>query len=209
MGRVSLRDPAAAQPRRNPEYHHNHGRKAERSVIMRKTFAVLVLLLALASLAAAQETFATTMDSHVNVGDLMLNAGLNFGWGGLGVGGGAEFMFAKYEIPSFAPLTFGAAAKAAIYFSSGVDIDLAAMATMHLGSKGFKSLPAFLQNFDWYWGLGLGVGIGTWGGIGISTGSGICYYINPTLAVNADYFYTNYFGAGSGSSGVVGIRITL
>jgi hypothetical protein len=177
---------------------------------MRKTFAVLVLLLALGSFAGAQDTFTTTMDSHVNVGDLMINAGLNFGWGVLGVGGGVEFMFAEYEIPSFAPLTFGAAAKAALYFSSGVDIDLAALATMHLGAKGFKSLPVFLQNFDWYWGIGLGVGIGTWGGIGISTGSGICYYINPTLAINADYFYTNYFGSGSsGSSGVLGVRLTL
>jgi len=149
------------------------------------------------------------MESLVNVGDLMVNAGLNFGWNGLGVGGGVEYMFAKWDIPNFAPLNFGAAAKAAVYFSSGIDIDLSALATVHFGLKGFSALPEFLRQLDWYWGLGLGFGIGSYGGVGISTGSGICYFLSDTLAINADYFYTNYFGSGSGSSGVLGVRLKL
>lgn len=176
---------------------------------MKKLFAILIALVALSTVAFAQEAFTTTMDSHVEVGDLMVNAGVNFGWYGLGLGGGAEFIFAKYDIPQVAPIHIGAAAKAAVYFSSGIDIDLAALATMHFGLKGFTSFPTFAQNFDWYWGIGMGLGIGSSGGIGVSTTTGICYYLNPSLAINADYFFTYYIGSGQGSSGVVGLRIKL
>lgn len=176
---------------------------------MKKLFAILIVLVSLSTGAFAQEALVTTMESHVDVGDFMVNAGVNFGWYGLGLGGGAEFIFAKFDIPQVAPIHIGGAAKAAVYFTSGIDIDLAALATMHFGLKGFTSLPSFLQNLDWYWGLGMGLGIGSAGGIGISSTSGVCYYLNPLLAINADYFYTNYFGSGSGSSGVVGVRIKL
>ena len=176
---------------------------------MKKLVSIMVLLCIVTVFAFAQTPLKTSGESHVNVGDLMVNAGINFGWSGFGVGGGAEYMFAKWDIPGFAPLHFGGAAKVGLYFSSGFDIDLAALATMHFGLKSFTSLPEFLRNFDWYWGLGLGFGIGTWGGIGMSTGSGICYFLNPNLAVNADYFYTNYFGSGSGSSAILGVKLKL
>lgn len=175
-----------------------------------KKFALLMALLCAVTFSAlaAPSAPATSGEAHANVGDLMVNAGINFGWYGFGVGGGVEYIFAKWDIPNFAPLTFGGAGKVAVYIP-GFDIDLAALATMHFGLKTFTSLPEFLQNFDWYWGLGLGVGIGTYGGIGMSTGSGICYYLNPNLAINADYFYTDYFSSGSGSSGVLGIKMKL
>ncbi|MFA6366242.1 MAG: hypothetical protein WCX13_03535 [Candidatus Hydrogenedentales bacterium] len=175
-----------------------------------KKFMVLVALLCVVPFLAfaAPPAPATSGEANVNVGDLMVNAGINFGWYGFGVGGGAEYMFAKWDIPNFAPLTFGGAGKVAVYIPD-FDIDIAALATMHFGLKTFTSLPEFLRNFDWYWGLGLGIGIGTHGGVGISTGSGVCYFINPNFAINADYFYSNYFGAGSGSSGLLGIKMKL
>jgi len=175
-----------------------------------KKFALLMALLCAVTFLtfAAPPATAASGAANADVGDLMVNAGINFGWYGFGVGGGVEYMFAKWDIPNFAPLTFGGAGKIGVYIP-GFDIDIAALATMHFGLKAFTSLPEFLRNFDWYWGLGLGVGIGTYGGVGVSTGSGISYFLNPNLAINADYFYTNYFGSGSGSSGILGIKLKL
>lgn len=174
-----------------------------------KKLAVLVTLLCVVTVLAFAQAAVVSGEPLANEGDLMVNAGINLGWHGIGLGGGAEYMFYKWDIPNFAPLTFGGAGKVALSLTSGIDIDLAALATMHFGFNSFEALPSFLKNLDWYWGLGLGVGIGLGGGIGISTGSGLCYYLNPTLAINADYFYTNYFGSGSGSSSVLGIRLEL
>jgi opacity protein-like surface antigen len=171
---------------------------------MKKLVVLAVILCVFSSFAFAQ----SAGEGHAAVGDFMVNAGINFGWYGFGVGGGAEYIFAKWDIPNFAPLSFGGAGRVAVYFP-GFDIDIAALATAHFGLKTFSSLPPWLRNFDWYYGLGLGVGIGDYGGVGISTGSGICYYLNPTLAISADYFYTNYFGSGSGSSGTLGVRLEL
>lgn len=173
---------------------------------MKRTVILLVALCLVIGAASAAEGQG---EANVNVGDLMVNAGVNYGWYGFGVGGGVEYMFAKWDIPNFAPLTFGGAAKVGVSFGSGVSVDVAALGTMHFGLKTFSSLPEWMRNLDWYWGLGAGLGIGTYGGFGIATGSGICYYLNPTLAINADYFYANYFGSGSGSTGVIGIRLKL
>lgn len=174
-----------------------------------KKFAMFAILLCMVTAMAFAQTTTPAGEPHADVGDLMVNVGVNLGWHGIGLGGGAEYMFYKWDIPNFAPLTFGGAGKAALSLTSGIDIDLAALATMHFSLNSFDSLPPFLKNLDWYWGLGLGVGIGSSGGVGISTGSGLCYYLNPTLAINADYFYTNYFGSGSGGSSVLGIRLEL
>lgn len=172
-----------------------------------KKSIVLVLLLACAlSFAIAEGTMG---EPHASVGDLMVSAGANIGWGSFGVGGGAEYIVARWDIPEFAPLTFGGAAKASMYFGSSTHIDLAALGTIHFGLKTFENLPGFLKNLDWYYGLGIGFGIGTSGGLGISTGSGISYYLNNKLALNADYFYTDYFGSGSGSSSTLGVKLEL
>jgi hypothetical protein len=185
-----------------------YGVYSQKEKKMRKFAAIMALLCVVTVFTFAEVSAGTSGDTHANVGDLMVNAGINFGWNGFGIGGGAEYIFAKWDIPNFAPLTFGGAAKAAIYIP-GFDVDIAALGTVHFGLKTFSSLPEFLRNFDWYAGLGLGFGIGTHGGIGLSTGSGICYFLTPKLAINADYFYTNYFGSGSGSSGILGIRMKL
>ena len=172
-----------------------------------KKSVLLVLLLAGALSFAAAEGMAG--DPHASVGDLMVSAGANIGWGSFGVGGGAEYIFARWDIPGFAPLTFGGAAKAGIYFGSSIHVDIAGLGTVHFGLKTFESLPDFLKNLDWYYGLGIGFGIGTSGGLGFSTGSGISYYLNDKLALNADYFYTNYFGSGAGSSSTLGVKLEL
>jgi hypothetical protein len=174
-----------------------------------KKIAVLVALLCVVTVFAFAQAPATSGEAHAEVGDLIVGGGVNFGWASIGLGGGAELMLARWDIPGFAPLTFGATGKVGVYVGSSIHIDIAALGTMHFGLKTFTSLPQFLQNFDWYWGLGLGVGIGTYGGLGLSTGSGISYYINPNLAIAADYFYTNYFGSGTGSCSTLGVKLEL
>jgi opacity protein-like surface antigen len=182
---------------------------AERKRNMKKLFAVIALLCMATVFATAEAPVGNTSRPHADVGDLMVNVGANMGWGSFGLGGGVEYIFAKWDIPNFAPLTFGTAAKAGLFFGNSLHTDIAALGTMHFGLKTFSSLPAFLRNFDWYYGLGVGFGIGDTGGFGLSTGTGISYYLNPKLALNADYFYTNYFGAGAGSSGTLGIKMEL
>lgn len=171
---------------------------------MKKLLLLVVALCLTATLAFAQAPIAGG-EPHAEKGDLLVNAGISFGIGHFGVGGGADYIFYKWDIPGFAPLSFGAGGKVGIGFGSGFQIDLAALATMHFGLKTFTMLPPFLQNLDWYWGLGLGFGIGYWDGLGIATGSGICYYLNPTLAISADYFYTGYYGGMS----TLGVRLEL
>lgn len=172
---------------------------------MKKAALVIAILCVAAFGAFAQDAG----QPHAAVGDLTAGGGVNFGWSGFGLGGGVEYMLARWDIPNFAPLTFGAAGRVSLYIGSSMQVDIAALGTAHFGLKTFTSLPAFLQPLDWYYGLGLGFGIGNWGGIGFATGSGICYYLTPTLAITSDYFYTNYFGVGSGSSGTLGVKLKL
>lgn len=169
-----------------------------------KKFVILVTLLCVLA------PFAFAGEANADQGDLLVNVGVNFGYYGFGVGAGVEYIFAKWDIPNFAPLTFGGAGRGAMFFYNGVEADLAALVTMHFGLKAFTGLPEFLRNFDWYWGLGLGLGFGVWGGFGMSSGSGICYYINPSIAISLDYFYNNYFSSGHwGHAGMLGVRFEL
>ncbi len=169
-----------------------------------KKAIVLTMMLCIAAGAGWAE--ALSSETHTDTGDFIVSAGIDYSGWGLGLGGGAEYMFYRWDIPGFLPLTVGATAKAGVYFFDGFHLGLGAMATAHLGTKGITVLPEYLQNMDWYYALGLGLGIGDNGGFGIATGSGVAYYINPTLAVAYEF---TYFGAGRGSTNTLGVRLEL
>lgn len=173
-----------------------------------KKIAMFAVILRALTIFAFAETPAAAGTPHASPGDLIVNAGVLYGWYGFGVGGGAEYIFARLDIPRFAPLTFGGAVKASIGYPI-FTVDCAALATMHFGLRTFAGLPAFLRGFDWYWGLGLAACGGTWYGFGPSAASGISFYLNPRLAVNADIFVPYYLGLGVGYSGILGVKLKL
>ena len=80
---------------------------------MKKSIALVVVLFVL-----CYSTFAGNNEQasapHANKGDVIANAGLLYGWYGFGVGGGAEYIFATWDIPRFAPLGFGADRKSVV-----------------------------------------------------------------------------------------------
>lgn len=167
---------------------------------MKKLVAVMALL-CMATVFAV----AAPPAPHADQGDFMVNIGADLSWwSSFGVAGGAEMILAKVEIPQFAPLTFGAAAKADFHIGYAHFLDLAALGTMHLGLKTFTQLPAFLQNFDWWLGLGLGMTFGPQMHFGFASGSGISYYLNPKFALNYEYVYTWY-----GYINSLGIKLEL
>jgi len=173
-----------------------------------KKITLLVPALCLIGGFAFAAPSGTSAAPHANQDAIIVNAGALYGWYGFGIGAGAEYIFATWDIPKFAPLTFGAAAKASVGYPV-FTIDLGAMATLHFGLKTFSSLPSFLRNFDWYWGLGAGACVGTYNGLGPLAASGISYFITPRLAISADVYVPYYIGLGVGYSGELGIRLKL
>ncbi|MDP2791597.1 MAG: hypothetical protein Q8O15_07575 [Rectinemataceae bacterium] len=171
----------------------------------RTSFAAFFCLMCVFAFA---EVPAASADPHANEGDLIVNAGVLYGWYGFGLGGGAEYIFARWNVTEHLPLTFGAAAKASFGYP-GLAMDLAAMATMHFDFESFPALPRFLRNFDWYWGLGLGACLGSSFGFGPMGASGTSYFINPNLAINADIYVPFYIGLGVGYTGLLGVKWKL
>ncbi len=166
---------------------------------MKKVLIILLALLLLSGLAFAEdEAKAPILTPYVDKGDLLANVGI--GWGGLS--GGAELTFFRIDIADILPLTFGAAARAAIdpgLFSADWFIVAAGgFGTVHVGFKDLN-LPSGLSwasNFDAYAGLGLGLAFGSSSyyldiepGIGISTFEGASYYLSDTFAINFEYGY--------------------
>ena len=166
---------------------------------MRKLVPVFVLLFFAVGIAVAAGGTA-----NAEVGDFTISAGL-FGvvvFPGANVGG--EYIFAKVDIPGFAPFTFGTALKGGLFFRKGqpyVTVD--AMATAHFGLKAFSTLPAWLRGFDWYLGAGL-VGTNLTKSvliIGLNLWTGISYYLNRSLSLYVEFFDNpvfDYYGADLG-----------
>lgn len=166
---------------------------------------VLVMALVAVTGVVAQNV---TSDVHADKGDMMILGGVGYGWRGIGISGGVEFMLQKFDIPGF-PLSMGVMALAGADFGYGFDLSAAGLATLHWGLKAYKDFPEFLQKFDWYIGLGLGVGIIPFG-LGISSGGGVSYYFSEQLAIDAHSFYNYHFsGTGSGVGATIGIRYKL
>ena len=172
---------------------------------MKKTVAVLVLLVVLAFGAFAQSK------PNMDKGDFAASVGLNLGWG-FGVGGGAEMMLARWDIADTIPLTFGAAVKAGVDLWPGFELTIAGLGTAHFGLGTFSELPEWLQKLDWHIGLGLGLGIsgGSGFGIGIASGGGVSYHFSPSLAVIAESFYAAHFNRGYGHGlSLLGVQFKL
>ena len=171
----------------------------------RSAFAAIFCIMCVFAFAEAPDSSA---DPHADEGDLIVNAGALFGYYGFGIGGGAEYIFGRWDIAKAVPLTFGAAAKASFGYP-GLMFDLGAMATMHFGLNTFTSLPRFLRNFDWYWGLGLGACAGAYFGAGPLAASGTSYFINPNLAIHVDISIPYFIGLGVGYTGIIGVKWKL
>ncbi len=171
-----------------------------------KKAAILMALLFILCFFAPAESTEQDIPPHADKDALIANAGILYGWYGFGAGGGVEYIFATWNIPRFAPLSFGAAAKASFGYP-GLAVDLSALANLHFGLNSFASLPRFLRNFDFYWGLGLGACLGSYFGIGPELATGVSYFISPELAVHADFYAPYYIGLGGvGYTGMLGIK---
>lgn len=172
---------------------------------MKKSIALVVVLFVLCYFTFAGNNEQASAP-HANKGDVIANAGLLYGWYGFGVGGGAEYIFATWDIPRFAPLGFGAASKASFGYP-GLTVDLSALATLHFGMNSFSSLPRFLRNFDFYWGLGLGGCLGSYFGFGPALATGTSCFLSPNLAVHVDFYAPYYINLkGIGYTGMMGIK---
>ncbi len=172
---------------------------------MKRSTALMALLFALCFFAFG-ENAERSAAPHADKGDFIANAGILYGWYGFGAGGGVEYVFAAWNIPRFAPLGFGAAAKASLGYP-GLAADLSALATLHLGFNGFSSLPRFFRNFDFFWGIGLGACLGSYFGAGPALATGISYYISPGFAINADFYAPYYLNLGAaGYTAMIGAK---
>ncbi|MCX7027436.1 MAG: hypothetical protein NT061_08140 [Spirochaetes bacterium] len=149
---------------------------------MKKIIAVLVLIGLVVSGTFAADSGKTNMDK----GDVAASIGLNFG-GGFGVGGGFEYMFARWDIANVVPLTFGGAVKAGLDFTP-FELTVAGLVTAHFGLATFD-VPDWAKKFDWYTGLGLGLGIGSHNGLGFASAGGISYHFTPQIAALFDEVY--------------------
>ena len=169
---------------------------------MKKTVAVLVLLVVLAFGAFAQGK------PNMDKGDFVASVGLNLGWG-FGVGGGAEMILARVDLADTIPINFGAAVKAGIDFWPGFELTVAGVGTAHFGLGTFTELPSWDQKFDWYEALGLGLGLGNSFGIGIASGGGMSYHFSPSLAVITESLYAVHFNRGGHGFSTIGVQFKL
>jgi len=176
---------------------------------MKKLNIVAALFLMVACVATPVLAQNVTNEVHAEQGDIDVLGGIGWGWKGFGISGGVEYIVQKFSIPDL-PLSWGVMGLAGLDFG-GVDVSAAGMATLHWGMKAYKDFPEFLQNFDWYIGLGFGLGIVPFPPeFGISTGGGVSYSVNDTLAIDLHSFYIDYFAAGvSGFSQTIGVRYAL
>jgi len=137
---------------------------------------------------------------HMDKGDLAVAAGVNFGWD-YGVGGSAEYVFARVDIADTVPITFGLAVRGGVNFIYSTNYTVVGIATLHWGLGFIEELPSWLKKFDFYYGLGMGVGAGADFGIGIGNSAGLAYYLTSNLALYTSVIYVRFFEDGRGGSG--------
>lgn len=151
---------------------------------MNKKIIAAFAALALVSAAAFAGDNNATEGMLITPQSFNVNVGLDYNVWGIGVGGGAEYAIGKFNI-SRVPFTYGAAARAGMYFGSGLDFAVGAFGTLHFcwDSIPFPENVSWLGNFDTYIGLGCQFLPNIWP----ATISGLSYFFSPTFAVNAEY----------------------
>jgi len=170
---------------------------------MKRLSAAFILFVFMIFGSFAQAAGKTNMDK----GDVAANVGMNLGWG-YGVGGGAEYMFARWNIADTVPITFGGAVKAGADFWPGFELTVAGLVTAHFGLATFD-VPDWAKKFDWYTALGVGVGIGDTFGIGLASGGGMAYHFSPKMAVMAESIYAKHFNRSSHGFSTIGVLFRL
>jgi hypothetical protein len=152
---------------------------------MKKAAIVLLSLLCVAGLGFAADFSKNGM--LLNPGSVDVNVGIGNSWGwGFDVGGGAEYVIGKFDVAKNVPLSYGVAARAALYFGyfDANPLGLGAFGTLHF-NWGALDLPEglkWLRNLDSYIGLGVDVSPGIW----IDSIGGCSYFLSKNLAVNLE-----------------------
>jgi hypothetical protein len=155
---------------------------------MKKIALVLLALVGLSGLAFSEDFSKSGM--LLSPGTLDVNAGLSYGWYyGVGVGVGAEYVIGKFDVAKDIPLSYGAAARAAInfgYFDS-TPVVVGAFGTLHFnwGALDIKGAD-WLKNLASYIGLGLDIIPGATIPVQFDSIGGVSYFIQKNLAVNLE-----------------------
>jgi len=192
---------------------------------MKRSFIVLLALLAAASLAFAADKPATgapaTSDQTLFVpGNLTVQADLGSGFFfGIDISGGAEYGLGSFKIAEKIPLTYGAAARVGFgswsLYGSYTETDFAVegLGTLHVSWKDILPELQWLQKVESYAGLGLGVNFHGETDthynsvkLAFATIEGNNWYITPKLALNLE---EGYFGYGYSSYARFGVTYKL
>jgi hypothetical protein len=145
------------------------------------------------------------LDANMDKGTFAATGGVELGWG-FGIGGGAEYVFARLDIADQIPLTFGAAGRG--YLMSGwgyTFLETGILGTCHVSFKGLdlpRDVKTWSDKLDYYVGLGLGIGLiqsDYWNDrspIAFASVSGVNYFLKKNLALTAEGGYMGYWGYG-------------
>ncbi len=166
-----------------------------------KIMAVMLLCLVTVGAFAAENKTSSDipwMASYNKGGQVNLYA--SAGWDGWGIGAsaGGELIISEFSIGSV-PLSWGVMARGVVGFPifygyAGLEWGAAGLVDLHWGLDFGKS-----AQFDIYAGIGPGV-CGTYGApfaIGIAEYSGVCWFVDPKLAIIAENGYYNGFVLGA------------
>jgi hypothetical protein len=151
----------------------------------------LLVLLCTAGFAFAEDFSKDGM--LLKPGTFDANVGVGYGWiFGFDAGVGAEYIIGKFDIAKDVPLTYGAAARAACYFShfgiGGTPLTVALLGTLHLnlGALATTEDLKWLDNIDSYIGLGVDFTPGDASPIWPSAIGGVSYFFSKNMAVNLE-----------------------
>ncbi|NOY07584.1 MAG: hypothetical protein GXP33_01940 [Spirochaetes bacterium] len=188
----------------------------------KKIFILLIVLITALPVLSFAGSGDSKWDSYLKPGNFLVSAGIGFGWGyglSLAVYPGAELIMAQVKIAGEIPIQFGAAVKGLVNpygwgSYTGIVLGAGGFGTAHLSFKGLNLPFDYLNRMDFYIGLGVVVNFDTGGyfsyyynsplSIGISSYSGVNYFINDNLAVYLEGNYWAYYGGST-----VGILLKL
>jgi hypothetical protein len=152
----------------------------------------LVLLLAGAGLMSA----TADQNTYFKPGSLLAQAGVAFGYWGLGVEGGADLSLGQASFAPVFPIDYGVAVRGALGFGKGLGFGVGGYGTAHYSFKALKSGSPYVDKLETSIAIGLDFAPGAAFPLWIGYFDTWSYHIDDKLAVELGYYSLSWYTLG-------------
>jgi len=158
---------------------------------VKKLFLVLLTVAAMGLVPAMAE-----QNTYFKPGSLVAQAGVAFGYWGLGVEGGADLSLGQFALAPVFPIDYGVAVRGALGFGKGLGFGVGGYGTAHYSFKALKTGNTYIDKLETSLGIGLDFAPGAVFPLWVGYYDTWSYHIDDSLAVELGYYSLSWYTLG-------------